>query len=362
MDITFSINREVLYRMKDILLSEFMPKSELIVSQTEITGPKYPVIDFHTHVSPRKREYCISKEMKALNDHGVAAIVNLDGFWDERLDYTIEETKEHEDEIVVFASVDITRIDQPDFGQYVVDTIKKAHRKGAQGLKFFKDVSLKNKDSHGNYIRIDDERLNPIWETAAELKLPILIHIADPVAFFKPVDRYNERYEDLLVRPDWSFYGEEFFTFDELMEMQQRLLARHPDTTFVVAHCGSYSENLKFVSEQLEKYPNMYIDIAARIREIGRQPYTAREFFIKYQDRIVFGTDMSPGSRPYPYYYRCLETSDEYFNYSGSAKASHWKIYGIGLPDEVLKKVYYENAVKLVPKLANAVNKFNMCK
>jgi predicted TIM-barrel fold metal-dependent hydrolase len=337
--------------MGNLLLSDFKPESELVVKRTVMSGPKYPVIDFHTHIGLRKDGYSISSVMDDLKAEGVAAVVNLDGFWDDRLDLALEHAGEYQNKIAVFASVDVMRIDEPDFEKYVVDTIKKAHQKGAAGLKFFKDVSLKDKDSHGNYIRVDDKRLVPIWKTAADLKLPVLIHIADPTAFFKPIDGRNERYESLVERPEWSFYGHEFFTFDELMEMQVHLLEQNPDTTFVVAHCGSYAENLEYVSHQLDKYPNMYIDTAARIRELGRQPYTARDFILKYQDRIVFGTDMSPKYLPHPYYYRFLETWDEYFNYSSSEQGSQWKIYGIGLPDEVLKKVYYENACKLVPQL-----------
>lgn len=338
--------------MKSLLLSDFKPESELVVKRTEINGPKYPVIDFHVHISPRKSEYSISNVMDDLNHQGVKAVVNLDGFWGERLDFALEQAKEYNKKVAVFASVDVTRIDEPDFKKYLIDTIKNAHQMGAAGLKFFKDVSLKEKDSHGNYIRVDDERLVPIWNTAAELGLPILIHIGDPTAFFKPVDGHNERYESLIERPDWSFYGDEFFTFEELMEMQEHLLTCNPDTTFIIPHCGSYAENLQYVSQQLDRHPNMYIDIAARIRELGRQPYTARKFIIQYQDRIVFGTDMSPNNTPYPYYYRFLETWDEYFNYSASKQGSQWKIYGIGLPDEVLEKVYYKNALKLVPQLS----------
>lgn len=337
---------------KNLLLSEFQPESELVVKRTEMSGPKYPVIDFHVHISPKKGEKSISEIMDALDKHEVKAVVNLNGFWGERLDNALEQAKDYKGKIAVFASVDVTKIDEPDFERYVVDTINLAHQKGAAGLKFFKDVSLKHKDIHGNYIRVDDERLKPIWDTAAKLELPILIHIADPTAFFKPVDGRNERYESLIERPDWSFYGDEFFTFEELMEMQENLLTRNPDTTFVIAHCGSYAENLEFVARQLDRHPNMYTDIAARIRELGRQPYTARKFMIQYQDRIVFGTDMSPNYLTYPYYYRYLETWDEYFNSSPSKQGSQWKIYGIGLPDEVLEKIYYKNALKLVPQLS----------
>ena len=341
--------------MKDIFLSEFNPKSELIVEQHEVLKPKYPAVDFHTHISLRKGQYNMADEMKDLEDYGVAAVVNLDGFWGERLDFVLEQAKQYKDRIIIFGSVDVTKIDEPDFGEYAVNIVRENYKKGIKGLKFFKDVSLKYKDIHGNYIRIDDERLKPIWKIAAELNLPVLVHIADPIAFFKPVDGINERYEQLNIRPDWSFAGEEYFKFEELIEMQKSLLENNPDTTFIIPHCGSCSEDLCFVSHQLDRFPNMYIDIAARIAELGRQPYTSRKFFINYQDRIVFGTDMFPGKRPYPYYYRFLETWDEYFDYSSEQKSGRWKIYGIGLPDDLLKKIYYMNAVKLIPSIANAI-------
>jgi predicted TIM-barrel fold metal-dependent hydrolase len=171
------------------------------------------------------------------------------------------------------------------------------------------------------------------------------------VAFFSPIEGKNERFEELAGFPEWSFAEEEFFKFDELMDMQENLLSSNPDTTFVLAHFGSYSENLGFVAKQLDGHPNMYIDMAARLNELGRQPYTSRKFLMKYQDRVLFGTDSFPGSSIFPYYYRYLETWDEYFDYNNDIDSGRWEIYGIGLPDEVLIKIYHANAVKLVPDL-----------
>lgn len=343
--------------MGDILLSQYKPESMLVVEEHEVLTPKFPAIDFHTHFGLRRGKYDLEAVMEHMEDNGVKGLVNLDGFWGERLDGMLEFVKSYSDKIVTFGGVDVTKIDEKDFSQYVTTTIKESYKKGIRGLKFFKSLGLTDKDSKGNYIRIDDRRLKPIWDTAAELNIPILIHIADPIAFFRPMDNNNERLEELNENPNWSFYKEGLFTYEELMAMQENLLADNPNTTFVITHVGSAAENLGFVSEQLDKYPNMYIDMAARLAELGRQPYTSRDFIIKYQDRFIFSTDIIVPNKysDYQYYYRYLETFDEYFDYSHTSGQGRWKIYGINLPDDVLEKVYYKNAVKLVPDLEKAL-------
>ena len=340
----------------EMYLSEYMPKSELVVEQHQVPLPKFPVIDVHTHFGSvllgrdYDKLYDIEEVVRNFKSFGVKNIINLDGQWGDELIRILKKTQPHEDFIITFGSVDVRKLDDRDFESYVRKTILESKERGIRGLKFFKDVSLVNKDRNGKYIAVDDPRLQVIWATAAELDLPVLIHIADPVAFFKPVDRYNERYEELCVHPDWSYYKPGMYTFQELLDMQENLLESNPDTTFIIAHCGSYSENLGYVARCLDRYPNMYIDIAARIAELGRQPYTARKFFIKYQDRILFGTDVGPFNPEYPVHYRFLETWDEYFDYSDNPlpPQGRWKIYGIGLEDQVLEKVYYKNAEKVL--------------
>jgi predicted TIM-barrel fold metal-dependent hydrolase len=334
--------------MTDIMLSQFHPKSELVVKQHCAPKPKFPVIDFHTHYgnSRKKGDFDIESDVKIFDNCGIASIINLNGFWGERLDCILGFTKKYADRFITFGGVDVAKISEPDFASYASNSIREGYKKGIRGLKFFKSLSLTDK------IPADDKRLKPVWDTCAELNIPVLIHIADPAAFFRPNNGSNERFEELNNHPDWSFCSDEFFKFDELMQMQENLLGNNPNTTFVVAHVGSYSENLDFVSGQLDRHPNMNIDISARIAELGRQPYTSREFFMKYQDRILFGTDASSDYDSFPYYYRFLETWDEYFPYDNDLGQGRWHIYGIGLPDEVLKKVYYTNAVKLVPDFA----------
>jgi predicted TIM-barrel fold metal-dependent hydrolase len=197
----------------------------------------------------------------------------------------------------------------------------------------------------------DDPRISDLWEAAAALSVPILIHTADPVAFFRPLDRFNERWYELHRRPDWHFYGPQFPPFDQLISSLYRLIEAHPNTAFITAHVGCYPEDLGFVSRMMDRYPNLYTDISARIAELGRAPYSAREWFLKYADRILFGTDQRPRMLMYQTHFRFLETADEYFDYAPDSEIppqGRWRIYGMHLPDEVLEQVYRANAARLL--------------
>jgi Predicted metal-dependent hydrolase of the TIM-barrel fold len=345
--------------MNDIMLSEYKPASELKTEYKEIRAPRFPVVDFHTHYGMKywsgANECDIKRELDKLKSLGVTAIVNLCRVWEESLDVTLDFFSRYEKFIYTFGSVDVTRIDEPGFSEYASDTVRAGYRKGMRGVKFFKELGLKYRDKNGNLIRVDDKRLKPIWDTAAELDIPVLIHIADPVAFFKPVDGNNERFEELDRHPSWSYADLCYPRFEELMEMQENLLFSNPGTKFVIPHVGSFSERLDLVSEQLDRYGNMYVDISARISELGRQPYTVREFMLRHQERILFGTDNNPLEKNNQYYYRFLETKDEYFDYSSDMLQGRWKIYGIGLPDDALRKIYHQNALKLIPELSECL-------
>lgn len=341
---------------KKLLLSEFLPHSELMVDVHEITQPRYPVIDFHTHFGTTfagdsfEAAYDTGAEVAKLQQMGVSRVVNLDGMNGELQARMRNKTADFSDFFITFGWVNVSSSESPLFAERVRSEIVAMHQHGIKGLKFFKEFGLHTRDRVGKRIAIDDARYKVIWDTAAELDLPILIHVADPPAFFKPIDRFNERYEELQRYPEWSFYNSGTFGFEQMMEMQQRLLQDNPNTTFVVAHAGSWGENLKWVGKCLDRYPNMYIDIAARISELGRQPNAAKKFFVKYQDRILFGTDGGPGNTGYKYYYRFLESDDDYFDYSAGPvpPQGRWKIYGIGLEDAILKKVYSSNAKKIL--------------
>jgi len=223
-----------------------------------------------------------------------------------------------------------------------------------------KVLGLYLRDPAGRLIPVDDRRFDPMWEACAGLRLPVTIHVSDPEAFYLPIDRFNERYEELNNHPDWSFHGRDFPSNAEVLAARNRMFARHPKTQFIALHVGNDAENLASVSECLDEFPNMHVDLGARIGELGRQPRTARRFFDRYQDRILFGTDATPHGNEYPQqlfgnalyeiYYRFLQTEDEYFDYAPAAvpPQGRWRIYGLGLPDGILRKVYHDNAARLL--------------
>jgi predicted TIM-barrel fold metal-dependent hydrolase len=220
---------------------------------------------------------------------------------------------------------------------------------GACGIKFWKDLGLSVRDGRGELLRVDDRRLEPLFEKAAELHIPVMFHTADPSAFFRPIDSTNERYEELAAHPDWGFHGAHHDK-RELLTQRDAIFRRHPNTTFVCAHVAESGENLAYVAQLLAENPNVFVDISARTPELGRQPYTARRFFLQFADRIVFGTDLLPEVEMYRLYYRFLETEDEYFEYpSHASRQGRWNIYGLHLPEDVLEKVYRTNALKLLP-------------
>jgi predicted TIM-barrel fold metal-dependent hydrolase len=352
----------------ELTLREFAPRPALRVPVNERPHPRFDVVDAHNHlgdVFSAGRNSWLSRSVDDLiaimDEAGVKAMVDLDGRWGDRLRDEIRRYQEpHPDRFFVFSGVDYENFaTDPAFGETEARRLRESVKLGARGLKVWKTLGLRLRDRQGQLIPVNDERLDPLWATAGELDVPVLIHIADPVAFFQPLDRYNERWEQLVRRPDWHFYptrprGDlqhpDFPSFEELMEQFEELLTRHPGTRFIGAHVGCYAEDLGWVGRVMEKCPNFYVDISARIAELGRQPYTARDFFMTFQDRILFGTDASPNPDVYRLHYRFLETRDEYFNYglSDVPGTGRWMIYGLDLPDDVLKKVYHDNALRVI--------------
>jgi len=347
-----------------LLLSDYDPVSMQRTTVHEVLEPRFPVFDSHIHIGALLMEdkpgepVDIGATVAKLKESGVTGVIDLKMFWGEPLEKHIESLAGYRDFIHTFATLDVKRLEEPGFAGYADKTLKHYAEIGICGLKFWKNIGCVLKDSSGEYIGPDDDRLRPIWESAAKYGLFILFHIADPISFFTPVDKHNEFYEALCEYPDWSFYnkdGEKRYSFEELIKQQDNLLSTNPDTTFIIPHMGSCAEDLAWVGSQLDKHPNMYIDTAARNNLLGRQPYTAREFFIKYSDRILFGTDYGFGVGGdetrgfYADHYRFFETYDEYFRpiKNWGWGQGRWNIYGLGLPDDVLKKIYYENASKL---------------
>ena len=258
-------------------------------------------------------------------------------------------------------------LDQPLFSnadEFVKQTIEILHthvEMGACGLKILKELGLHYHDGDGKLIAVDDERLAPIWEEAGKIGIPVLIHQSDPYGFFEPVTPENEHYSSLKKYPAWSFADPKFPRKMELLKRRDNLLYNHPETTFMLPHVANFAENLAYVSKLLDEHPNVYIDFSARIDELGRQPYSTREFLIKYQDRVYFGTDMPASREVYQCYFRFMETHDEYFtapDYDGTFSQSRWHIHGLKLPAQVLEKIYYKNALKIVPCLKNLLPKY----
>jgi len=361
---------------KNLPLKDYKPKSMLQVHETQVARARFPVIDVHTHLSESarydkgvamvsEREFLATPEelLQVMDAKNVRTLVNLTGGYGKGLSDAIARyDKSHPGRFISFCEPIYEKFTDPKYPQIQADTIQLSHQAGARGLKILKTLGLYLRENitSGKLVKIDDRRFDPMWDACGELNMPVAIHISDPVAFFTPTDQYNERYEELHAHPDWSFYGGDFPSNAELLEARNRVIARHPKTRFLVLHVGNFAENLANVSENLDQFPNMTVELAARIGELGRQPRTARRFFDKYQDRIMFGTDATPhgeafpqqlfGNKLYEIYWRFLETEDEYFDYAPAEvpPQGRWRIYGVGLPESILRKVYYDNAARLL--------------
>jgi predicted TIM-barrel fold metal-dependent hydrolase len=341
-----------------MLLADFKPKPALVTRMTDIRGPKFPVFDAHNHLGPEFGggwdQKPVGELIDVLDQANVRHFVDLDGGWGEAiLERHLDHFKAADPErFIHYAGVDWSVwLEQGSrFGEYAAARLRAQVQRGAEGLKIWKGLGLTVTDDQGRLVAVDDPRLDLIWQTAAELALPVTIHVGDPVAFFDPVDATNERWDELGVHPDWRFTSPPFPPFLSITESLARLVERHPQTTFIAAHVGCYTENLGWVGALLDRCPNFYVDMAARLAELGRQPYSARRFFLQYADRILFGVDLPADVATYRIHYRFLETDDEYFNYDpiDPPRQGRWAIYGIFLPDDVLQKVYFDNAARLI--------------
>lgn len=343
---------------KTLLLKDFQPQPALHAAVHTIERAKFPVIDVHTHTNDAEGigDRVDPREMVARMDRlNIRAIVILTGMWGDKLQTIVDNmVKPYPGRFVVFTQFDWSKINEPNFSQLMVRQIDDSVARGARGLKVLKELGLGVRDSTGKLITIDDPRLDESWEECGRLGIPVFIHVADPEAFFHPIDAHNERYEELREHPDWSFYGPQFPTLQELLAQRDRMFAKHPRTTFVALHFGSWPENLDFIDQTLQKFPNVMIETGAREGELGRQPKRTREIFMKYSDRIMFGTDEGAGERMYENYFRWLETTDEYFPYAQYPAQGRWMIYGMGLPDAVLDQVYHRNAEDLFARFKGA--------
>ena len=355
-------------------LTDYEPKSMLQVRETHVARARFPVIDIHTHITvsakskdgvelvPERQYLGTPEELLAVMDRkNIRSMVNLTGGYDTGLAEAVTKyDRAFRDRFYTFTEPSYSLFLNPDYPKLQAQAIEQAHKSGARGLKILKTLGLylRSNLTSGTLVKIDDPRFDPMWDACGQLNMPVAIHVSDPIAFFTPTDRFNERYEELSNHPDWSFHGKDFPSNAELIEARNRVIARHPKTRFIVLHVGNFSENLANVGESMDRLNNMNVDIAARIGELGRQPRTSRAFFEKYQDRILFGTDATPHGDEYPQqvfndklyeiYYRFLETDDEYFDYAPAnvPPQGRWRIYGINLPESILRKVYNGNAAR----------------
>lgn len=359
---------------RELLLRNFRPKSQLKVAEHPRQQAAFPVVDAHTHFFYRLRHnrQALDDFVELMNRNHIAVCASLDGKLGGQLEEHMEYLwRDYRSRFVIYANIDWMGDGRPDdpstwachragFAERTAERLAEAVEKGISGLKIFKQFGLEYRNPDGTLIEIDDPRWDPIWRACGELGIPVIIHTADPAAFFDPIGPTNERWEELSRHPDWSFYGEQYPSRAELFAARNRVIARHPDTSFIGAHMANNAEDLATVSRWLQEYPNLWVEPASRIGELGRQPFTARDFLIEHSDRILFGTDGPWPETRVQLYWRFFETRDEYFPYSEKVPPPQglWQIYGVDLPEPVLKKLYHENAAKLIPGVAERLEAY----
>ena len=336
-------------------IRQYKPKSTLVVPQHPVPRAKFPVIDIHSHQPTPISEAEFETLVKSMDPLNLQVLVNATGASGDRLVRSVAALRasRFKDRMVQFATIDFGSTVAPGFGERAARQLEADVKAGALGLgELNKGFGLRIKKSDGSRLKLDDPELDPIWRTAARLNIAVFIHTADPQEFFKPIDYSNERWLELALYPDRRFPAGQFPPFEELMAERDRLFKRHPKTTFIAAHLGWHGNDLARLGKMFDEMPNLYAEVGAVLYDLGRQPRMAHDFMVKYQDRILFGKD-SYQPDEFPYFWRVFETADEYFDYYRDYHA-FWKLYGLALPDQVLRKLYYQNALKLVPGIPRA--------
>jgi predicted TIM-barrel fold metal-dependent hydrolase len=334
-------------------ITEYKPRTTLVVPAHPRPRAKFPVIDIHSHQATPISTADFDRVVAGMEQNNLRLLVNLSGGSGDRLRAGLEaiRTSKYPDRMVLFANVDFRNVGQG-FGAKAAAQLEQDIKAGAKGLKIFKDLGLRVRRADGSRLKLDDPELDPIWAVCGRLNVPVLIHTAEPQEFFESIDYQNERWLELALYSSRRYPPDQAPRFEELIGERDRMFAKHPTTRFIAAHFGYHANDLGRMGKLLDRLPNVYPEVAAILAELGRQPRAAHDFFVTYQDRVLFGKD-SYQPDEYPYYWRTFETPDEYFDYYRDYHA-FWKLYGMNLPDDVLKKLYYKNALRVVPGLPTA--------
>ncbi len=346
-----------------------MPKALMKLPRTGITRAKFPAIDFHLHGRSLQTAADYQKMVALMDKTGIGLICNMDGGFGAAFDQNMKVGEPYRDRIIHFARLNYQGINQPGWPEKAAAELDRCFRAGAAGLKIAKELGLTIKNSDGTYIQADDKRFDPIWEMCARHNKPVMIHISDSYGRFLPIGPENERYEAGLWRssPEGNYYKTGHPSNDVIEKARENMHAKHPKTRFVNAHMAMRYYDMDKVAALLDKYPNADVELSATVQDLGRAPLMIRKFFLKYQDRILFGTDGNPGRGIDEFWvphWRFLETFDEHFDHpaqlrsaTGAPLHGRWRIYGIGLPDDVLRKVYYANALRYLPSARASIEK-----
>ena len=344
---TYWLIGKIQYRLDVMDVEDYEPVSTLKVPQHPLTRAKFPFIDVHNHqwIMPVQDLDKLVVDMDSLN---MGVMVNLSGFRGKILEWSLDNVNEHHPKrFVIFLNINFEKLDDEGWPENALNMLDEAVKQGVKGLKVYKGLGLTDKDNNGNRIAVDDPRLDPIWAKCGELGIPVLIHSGEPSSFWDPKDKHNERWLELKQEPGRYRPADKFPPFEQIMSEQHHVFRKHPNTKFIDAHLGWFGSDLERLGKLFDELPNVYTELGAVLAELGRQPRFARAWMIRYQDRVLFGKDTYK-KEEYYIYFRVLETADEYFDYYRKRHA-HWKMYGLDLPDSVLRKVYFENAMRVIP-------------
>ncbi len=345
--LTYWVIGKIQYRLNVMDVEAYEPVSTLKVPQHILTHSKFPFIDVHNHqwTMPVQDLDKLVVEMDSLN---MGVMVNLSGFRGKYLEWSLDNVnKNYPKRFVLFLNINFENLDDAGWPEEPLKLMEEAVKQGVKGLKVYKGLGLTDKDNKGNRIAIDDPRLDPIWAKCGELGIPVLIHSGEPNSFWNPKDKYNERWLELKQKPGNYRSPDKYPSFEQIIGEQHHVFRKHPKTKFIDAHLGWFGNDLERLGKLFDELPNVYTELGAVLAELGRQPRAARTWMIRYQDRVMMGKDTYKKEEYYTYF-RVLETDDEYFDYYRKRHA-HWKMYGLSLPDSVLKKVYYGNALRVIP-------------